>query len=115
MKTVKSEVIREYYDNGQIRSESYRIDGKRHNPHGPAIKIWYENGQIQYEEYYIEGKLHNPNGPAIKSWYENGRIEYEQYWINGQELTKKKFNNRSASCNGKVIEVEGKKYQLIAI
>ena len=81
-------------------------------------------------EWYLNGKLHREDGPAIectdgsKSWYIDGKrhredgpaIEYytgDKYWyLNGIEYKEKEFNARIQSCNGKVIEVDGKKYKL---
>ena len=89
MKTEKLEVIREYFDNGQ----------------------W-----LYSEQYYLDGKLHNPHGPAIRSWYENGQLESETYFLNGKRLTKEAFEARNKpSCNGKIVEIDGKKYKLTEI
>jgi len=119
MRTVKQEYIVKYYDNGNICSESYRLNGELHNPNGIAYRTWYKNGNIYIEEYWLNGKLHNPNGIAYKSWYENGNIWIEQYWLNGKYLTKEKFDNRnnsscsvSVSVSGKIVEIDGKKYKL---
>jgi antitoxin component YwqK of YwqJK toxin-antitoxin module len=116
MKTETYEVIREYYDNGQIYSEGYYLDGILHNTNGPALKYWYDHGQIGSEKYYINGKYHNPNGPALKYWNEeDGKIRSECYFLNGIELTKEEFDNRTNPCNGKEVIIEGKKYKLIAV
>ena len=115
MKTVKAEVTWTYYKNGQLRSEEYRIDGKNHNENGPAYRSWYDNGKLRSESYYINGKLHNENGPAYKYWYKNGQLMSESYYIDGKKLTKEEFDKRntiSCSCEGKVVEIDGKKYQL---
>ena len=40
METIKAEVTWEYYNNGQIRYETYWIESKLHNPNGPAIRGW---------------------------------------------------------------------------
>ena len=102
-----------YYSNGQLLSEEYLINGKFHNPNGPAYRYWHSNGQLKYEQYLIKGGFHNPNGPAYRRWYSNGQLAYESYYIDGKELTKEKFENRNQSCNGKVIKIEGKKYKLV--
>ena len=101
MKTIKTEVIWEYYDNGQLRIETYYIDGNLYNTNGIAYKLWNNNEQSN-------GNLHNPNGPAFKHWNDNGQLISESYYINGKYLTKKQFDNRNNSCNGKIIEVNGK-------
>ena len=106
--------FRSWYDNGQLKSEEYHINGNLHNPNGPAIRYWYKDGQLQYESYRLNGKIHNPNGPAYREWYENGQLASEEYWLNGEKLTKEQFEKRknSCDCEGKVIEIEGKKYEL---
>ena len=72
MKTIKTEVTREYNKNGQLSIEEYRLEGKRHNP----------------------------NGPAFRGWYADGQLSIEEYWINDKQLTKEEFNNR-IEVNGK--------------
>ena len=62
------------------------------------------------EWYNLNGELHREDGPAIefadgdKSWY-----------INGQRLTETEFNQRTQSCNNKIVEIDGKKYKLTQI
>ena len=77
---------------------------------------YYKNGQLMSEEYCIDGKQHNENGPAYKSWDdENGQLMSEAYCIDGKRITKEQFDKRntiSCSCEGKVVEIDGKKYQL---
>ena len=86
---------------------------------GEYIVTYYSNGKIRNEEYFLNGELHRENGIAFKSWFENGNIWSEQYYIKGKELTKKQFDNRnnSYSCNpeGKIVEIDGKKYKLSKI
>ena len=116
MKTVKAEVVWEYYDDGKLYSEKYRVDRKLHNPEGPAFRCWHSNGQLWYEIYYLNGQGHNPEGPAYRKWYANGQLTCETYWINGKKLTKEQFESRNKpSCNDKVVEIDGKKYKLTAI
>ena len=78
---------------------------------------WYENGQILSEEYLINGKRHNTEGPAYRKWDENGQIRYEVYWINGKQLSKEEWENevKKDTCNGKIVEIDGKKYKLQVI
>ena len=91
--------------------------------HNNGIKCWYLNGNLHREDgpaveygngdryWYIDGKYHREDGPACE--YINGG----KFWyINGKKLTEEEFNNRNkASCNGKVIEVDGKKYKLTEV
>ena len=76
------------------------------------VKWTYDNGQLAFEKYYIDDKLHNPNGPAHKDWYYNGQLASEEYWIDDKRLSKEQFENRNVTCNGKIVEIDGKKYQL---
>jgi len=76
--------------------------GELHREGGPAIecangtKYWYHND-----------KLHREDGPAIE-WADGTK-----YWfVNGKELTEAEFKARTKSCNGKVVEIDGKKYKL---
>jgi hypothetical protein len=80
----------------------YNLEGQRHNEHGPAID--YKNG---HKWYYINGKCHREDGPAVE--YVDGK---ESYYINGIHLTKEQFNNRTKTCENKVVEIEGVKYKL---
>jgi len=112
MKTVKQEYIVKYYDNGNKWIEGYYINGKLHRENGIAYKRWHQNGNKWVEEYCVNGKTHRENGIAFKRWYENGKISYEQYWLNGKQLSEQEFNNRKNSMSGKVVEIDGKKYEL---
>ena len=76
--------IIEYYQNGNISSEHYFLDGKRHRVDGPAYIYYSQDGKIQYEEYYLNDKHHREDGPAFISYYEDGKIEHESYYLNGQ-------------------------------
>lgn len=79
-----------------------------HCEHGPAI-IWPSGAK----EYYIEGKRHRLDGPAVE--YACGSKEY---FIEGDRLTEEDFNTRTKPkglYDGKVVEVEGKKYKLQSI
>ena len=85
------------------------INGQRHREDGPAVE--YSNGT---KYWYKNGQLHREDGPAIE--YANG----DKYWyLNGKEYTeqeyKKEMKKRLDNCNGKIIEVDGKKYKLTEI
>jgi hypothetical protein len=80
----------------------YNEQGQRHREDGPAVE--YANGT---KHWYHKGKLHREDGPAIE------RTNGDKCWyINGKELTEAEFNARTKSCNGKVVEIDGKKYKL---
>ena len=56
-------------------------------------RTYYENGQIQSEYWYVNGKRHRLDGPAIVYYYKNGQIESERWFVNNKQLTKEEFNN----------------------
>ena len=67
----------------------------------------YDNGD---KYWYLNDQRHREDGPAIE--YADGR----KYWyLNGKELSEAEFNARTkptASCEGKVVEIDGVKYKL---
>jgi len=112
-------------------SKEWYVDGKRHRLDGPAVE--YANG---FKAWYVDDKLHRLDGPAIewsdgsKEWHENGKrhrldgpaIEWadgsKSWWVNGKKMTEKEFNEYikpKPSCEDKVIDIDGKKYKLVAI
>jgi hypothetical protein len=106
----------------------YNSKGKLHREDGPAVE-WVNGTKV----WYINGKLHREDGPAIecangdKAWFINDKRHREdgpacewasgtKYWyINGKCLTAAQFNARTKSCNGKVVEIDGKKYKLTEV
>jgi len=61
--------------------------------------------------WYLNGKQHREDGPAVE--YANG----EKLWyLNGVGLTESDFNakqKKHESCDGKLVEIDGKKYRLV--
>jgi antitoxin component YwqK of YwqJK toxin-antitoxin module len=108
--------FREWNENGQLAYEMYCLNGNRHNAAGPAYRQWHGNGQLAYEMYYLNGEFHNAAGPAYRYWHENGTLAIEEYWLNGRKLTKAAWEAavNPAPCDGKVVEIEGRKYKLVA-
>ena len=82
----------------------------RHREDGPAIE-----GADGSKCWYINGRRHREDGPACE-W---GGGEWgggsKSWFLNGVELSEKEFNNRTKPHEGKVIEVDGKKYKLTAV
>ena len=122
MKTYKVTVD----DNGTIKW--YNKQGQVHNEHGPAIewangdKSWWLNDKLHREGapsieeasgnkwWYLNGKRHREDGPAIE--WANGT---KWWYINGKQLTEAEFNARTKkqpTCDGRVVEIDGKKYKL---
>ena len=109
----------------------YNQQGQLHREGGlPAIeranggKEWLVNGQFHREgglpaiefanggkQWLFDGKLHREGGlPAVE--YANGG---KVWYVNGQLVTEdqaKDMFNKPASCAGKVVEIDGKKYKL---
>ena len=56
------------------------------------------------------GKFHRTDGPACD--YGDGDISW---YIDDEKLTEEQFNNRVKSCEGKIVEIDGKKYKLTEI
>ena len=90
------------YANG---SKVWYLNGKRHRVDGPAAE--YADGD---KVWYLNDNLHRVDGPAIE--YADGE---KRWYINGEVLSEAEFNERTKPdpCEGKLIEIEGKKYKLI--
>jgi hypothetical protein len=71
----------------------------------------YGNG---YKEWNLNGKLHREDGPAVesvdgrKSWY----LEDVMY---SKSEYKAEMERRKDTCNGKIVTIEGKQYELTEI
>jgi len=113
----------------------WRLDGKLHSENDLPAREWSTNGD---KEWWLNGKLHRENNlPAVilvngyKAWFLNGKrhrtngaaIEYvdgtKRWYIEGvkysEEAYNKKMNLNQNSCDGKMVEVDGKKYKLILV
>jgi hypothetical protein len=89
-------------------------------------KFWYLNEQLHREDgpaidcddgykcWYIKDRLHREDGPAVecangqKVWYLDG----QQY---REDTYKAEMAQRNNTCNGKVVTIEGKQYELAEI
>ena len=81
------------------------LNGKRHRTDGPAVE-WCDGGK----RWYHNGKLHRTDGPAVE--YTNG----DKFWYcDDKELTEEQFNKTKNTCENKIVEIDGKKYKLIAV
>jgi len=114
----------EVYDNG---TKKWYLNGKLHREDGPAIE--YADGS---KSWWLNGKRHREDGPAIewasgsKYWYLNGELHREdgpavewasghKFWyLNGKNVTEKEHKELTskATCAGKVVEIDGIKYEL---
>ena len=121
-------------ENGPAREwadglKEWWVNGKLHREDGPA-REWADG----YKEWWINNQRHREDGPAVertdgtKSWWINNQrhredgpaVEYangtKEWWINDEKLTKGEFLKRKKTpCDGKVVEIDGKKYKLVSI
>jgi hypothetical protein len=108
--------------------QEWFLNGKCHREDGPAVID--SNGT---QEWYLNDNLHREDGPAIirpdgtQSWYLNDNLHredgpavihpdgFQSWYLNGIKLTEDEFNNRKNSCDGKIVEIDDKKYKLTSI
>ena len=112
------------YDQGE---KYWLLNDKLHREDGPAVekangdKFWCLNNEYHredgpavertngYKYWYLNGKLHREDGPAIE--HADGSKEW---WLNGEEVTEEEHKRLTskATCEGKVVEIDGVKYEL---
>ena len=70
--------------------------------HSSACKIHPKpvSGMLTYDSNGNE--IHFKDSDGFKYWYDS----------NGNKITKKQFDKLNSSCAGKVVEIDGQKYQL---
>ena len=95
------------YANGD---KEWHLNGKYHREDGPAIE--YANGA---KKWWLNGKRHREDGPAIE-WADGSK----EWYLNGVRFLSKDFEKEIAkrqkpSCNGKIVEIDGKKYKLTLV
>ena len=56
-----------YYENGEIRSESWYFNGEEHRENDqPAVIVYDEDGEIKSQSWYFNDQLHRENDqPAV--------------------------------------------------
>jgi len=107
-----------YYQNGQLKAVSPRLDGKAHG----ESKMWYESGQLWSEGVWENGKqiktiMYHENGQKsyfvrykkwslkIKMWYPNGQL-----WTNSRakysRSVEKEFDSTGVLVR-KIVEKKG--------
>lgn len=95
-------------------TKSWYINNKLHREDGPAIE--YANGD---KRWYYNDKIHRIDGPAIeringtKCWYLNDKKYSEEEFL--KRVNQTGPDDSLASCEGKVVEIDGKKYKLIEV
>jgi hypothetical protein len=106
---IMEETMKEYtvkvYENG---AKEWYLNGKFHREDGPAIEEADET-----KEWYLNGQLHREDGPAVE------RVDGTKYWyLNDKNLTEEEFNKKMkkpCKIDGKVVEIDGKKYKITEI
>lgn len=83
----------------------WRQNGLLHREHGPALE--FSSGT---QQYFKHGEVHREDGPAMECT--NGN---KAWYIHGHQLSETEFNNQKNPCNGKIVEIDGKKYKLEAL
>jgi hypothetical protein len=92
------------YANG---TKFWYVDGKCHRADGPAVE-YADGGKV----WFLDGKLHRTDGPAVE--YANGS---KSWYLDDVQLTEAQWRKRVAkpNCEGKVVEVDGVQYKLVAL
>ncbi len=71
----KNRVEKEYHFNGQIKSKSPYVGGKRHGAH----RVWLADGSKKFESTCWKGRMH-----GMKAWWrKNGQIDMREMWREG--------------------------------
>jgi len=96
----KEYTVKVYADGDKI----WYLKGKPHREDGPA-KEWADGTK----SWYLKGKLHREDGPAVES--ADGT---KSWWLNDKKVTEEEHKRRTskAACSGKVVEIDGIKYEL---
>jgi antitoxin component YwqK of YwqJK toxin-antitoxin module len=90
---MKPELEEEFYDNGNVRFQSWYLNGKGHNEEGPAWIRYYEDGNVWDQKWLLNGNPHNEEGPAWIRYYKNGTVKFQEWWLNGKQLLKRNFTS----------------------
>ena len=85
-------------------SKYWYLNGNYHREDGPAVE--YADGS---KYWFLNGKYHREDGPAAE--YANGD---KSWYLNGKKVTEEEHKKRTskATCSGKVVEIDGVKYEL---
>jgi len=74
----KHGLSRQWWDNGQLMSETSYKDGKDHG----LSRDWYPNGQLWMEYTYKDGKEHG----LARGWDKDGQLQFEDCISNGRDV-----------------------------
>jgi len=96
--------VKGFSDKDVLLAEYTLINDKKNG----MAKAYYQTGELLSKTPYLDGEYHG----ACTSYHKSGELWYEVFYLNGKEVTKKGYNDSLNSCEGKVVEIEGKKYEL---
>ena len=89
-------------------TKRWYLNGKRHREDGPAVI--YANGD---KFWYLNGKCHREDGPAVIA------SDAKYWYLNGKRITEAEHKRRTQAkqddCSDKIVEIDGKQYQLTAV
>jgi hypothetical protein len=88
-------------------TKEWYLNGKLHREDGPAVE--YADGT---KIWYLDHKRHRTDGPAIE--YADGT---KIWYLNGERLTESQWREAvqpKPTCAGKIVEIDGKRYKLVA-
>jgi hypothetical protein len=88
-------------------TKSWYLNGKFHREDGPAIE-WSDGTK----SWWLNGKRHREDGPAFEC--SDG---YKAWWLNDKRLTEQEHKAATSrpTCEGKIVEIDGKKYKLMEV
>lgn len=90
-----------------------------HREKGPAYTKYCESGKIKQQEWYLNNLLHNENGPAVIKYNVYEKVNEQEWFLYGQGYTEEEYRNTknklNNSCDGKIVEIDGKKYKLTEV
>ena len=76
-----------FYENGQVKYQTWWFNGQMHRQNGPAFEEFDENGQVKYQEWRLNGQRHRVNGPAFEEFDVDGQLVCQKWWLNGRQLS----------------------------
>ena len=115
--TVDDEGATNWYNS---KDELHRLDGPAFE-NASGTKMWYKEGKCHrvdgsavewangFKEWFIEGALHRTDGPAYE-WGDGTK----QWYLEGKEYSEEEYHNK-LHCEGKVVDIYGKKYKLTGV
>ena len=69
-----------YFDNGNLCTRCWCVDGKGHRVGGPYLEEFSENGRPVTIHYQQNGRDYRPDGPAFLEINEETGITFFEYW-----------------------------------